>query len=135
MISAMTIAALLALSVLQPPSTDSLDLQLFRTRIQPIFLKKKEGHARCIVCHTRATTPFRLQPLRAKGATWTDEETRLNFEAAAKLVAPGKPLESRLLRMPLVEEAGGTAFHPGGKHWESTDDPDFQALFEWVRGH
>jgi hypothetical protein len=130
----MTIASLLAFAMLQQSAPSPLDLELFRARVQPIFLKKKEGHARCIVCHSRATTPFRLQPLPARGASWTDEETRLNFEAAAKLVAPGKPLESRLLRMPLVEEAGGTSFHPGGKHWESTEDPDFRALAEWVRG-
>jgi hypothetical protein len=131
----MMVAAFLALAVLRQPSTDSLDLEEFRERVQPIFLKKKEGHARCVVCHSRAATPFRLQPLPARGASWTDQETRLNFEAASKLVTRGKPLESRLLRMPLAEEAGGTGFHPGGKHWQSTDDPDFQALVEWVRGH
>jgi hypothetical protein len=36
--------------------------------------------------------------------------------------------------MPLAEAAGGTAFHPGGKHWTSQDDPEWQALADWVRG-
>ncbi len=35
--------------------------------------------------------------------------------------------------MPLAEEAGGTPFHPGGKHWESQDDSEWQVLALWVR--
>ena len=125
--------ALLTLALLQgaPPPPD-LDFGTFRDRIQPIFLKKRDGHARCVVCHTRATTPFRLQPLAKGSDTWTEEEMRQNFEAAGRLVAPGKPLSSRLLLMPLAEDAGGTAFHPGGKHWESQADPEWRTLASWV---
>ena len=28
----------------------------------------------------------------------------------------------------------GTEFHPGGKHWESQDDPEWKSLADWVRG-
>ena len=35
--------------------------------------------------------------------------------------------------MPLAHEAGGTEFHPGGKHWESQSDPEWKALSEWVK--
>ena len=42
------------------------------------------------------------------------------------------PLKSRLLTMPLAHEAGGTEFHPGGKHWESQNDPEWKALAAWV---
>jgi hypothetical protein len=116
----------------QNPPSSSLDFQVFQTRIQPIFLKKREGHARCVVCHTRATTPFRLQPLTPGGASWNDEESRRNFEAAGRLVVAGDPLRSRLLTMPLAEDAGGNSFHPGGKHWESQDDPEWKTLADWV---
>ena len=34
--------------------------------------------------------------------------------------------------MPLAHEAGGTEFHPGGKHWESQSDPEWKALAAWV---
>ncbi len=124
---------LLTLALLQqsPPSAP-LDFQVFQTRIQPIFLAKREGHARCVVCHTRATTPFRLQPLAPGSASWSDEESRRNFEAASRLVVSGQPLSSRLLTMPLAEEAGGSSFHPGGKHWEAQDDPEWRALSGWV---
>jgi hypothetical protein len=115
-------------------ATASLDFELFRARVEPIFLYKRGGRARCVVCHTRATTPFRLQVLSPGRASWSEEDSRLNFEAAGRLVAPGDPLASRLLLMPLAEEAGGAPFHPGGKHWESQDDPEWQSLADWVRG-
>ena len=125
--------SLLLLAFLQqaPPSA-ALDFEGFRSRVEPIFLKKREGHARCVVCHTRATTPFRLQPLSAGSTSWNDEESRRNFEAAERLVVPGEPLGSRLLTMALAEEAGGAAFHPGGKHWESQDDSEWRTLADWV---
>jgi hypothetical protein len=36
--------------------------------------------------------------------------------------------------MPLAEEGGGTPFHPGGKHWQSQDDPEWRTLAAWVIG-
>ncbi len=125
--------SLLILALLrQDPPAESLDFQVFQNRVQPIFLEKREGHARCVVCHSRATTPFRLQPLSPGSASWNDEESRRNFEAAGRLVVPGDPLRSRLLTMALAEEAGGNPFHPGGKHWESRDDPEWKTLADWV---
>jgi hypothetical protein len=44
----------------QAPSAPSLDFEFFKTRVQPIFLAKRPGHARCYVCHSTGT-PFRLQ--------------------------------------------------------------------------
>jgi len=40
----------------------ALDFEVFRTRVQPVFLNKRKGLARCFVCHSQGTT-FRLQPL------------------------------------------------------------------------
>jgi hypothetical protein len=34
--------------------------------------------------------------------------------------------------MPLAHEAGGTEFHPGGKHWDSQNDPEWKTLADWV---
>ena len=31
--------------------TQSLDFDYYKTRVEPIFLKKRPGHARCVVCH------------------------------------------------------------------------------------
>jgi len=110
-----------------------LDFEVFKTRVQPVFLQKRKGLARCYACHSQGT-PFRLQPLSPGSSSWTDEESRRNFEATQRLVVPGNPQASRLLTMPLAAEAGGVAFHPGGKHWTSQNDPEWQALAAWVRG-
>lgn len=115
-------------STASPP----LDFEFFKTKVQPIFLAKRPGHARCISCHGTGT-PLRLQPLPPGSTTWTDEESRKNFEAVRRLVVPGS-LKSKLLIHPLAEEAGGDFFHNGGKHWSSQNDPEWQTLKAWVLG-
>ena len=112
-----------------PPS--SLDFDTFKARVEPLLAEKRPGHARCITCHSTGTA-FRLQPLPKGRAAYTDEESRKNFAAVARFVLPGVPLKSRLLVMPLAHEAGGTEFHPGGKHWESQTDPEWKTLADWV---
>ena len=114
------------------PSASTLDLAVFRDRVQPILLDKRAGLARCYVCHSQGT-PFRLQRLSPRRKAWNDEETRKNFEAIQRLVAPGAPEKSRLLLMPLAHEAGGTEFHPGGKRWGSKDDPEWKEIAQWIR--
>jgi hypothetical protein len=118
-------------ALFQPPS--SLDYQYFKTKVQPLLAEKRPGHARCITCHSRSTA-FRVEPLPKGRTAYTEEETRKNFEAASKMVLPGVPLKSRLLTMPLTHEAGGTEFHPGGKHWESQNDTEWKTLQQWVNG-
>ena len=58
-----------------PSSKPALDFEFFQTRVQPIFLAERPGHARCIACHGSGT-PMRLQPLAAGRTAWTDEESR-----------------------------------------------------------
>ena len=112
----------------------SLDLQFYKTRIEPIFLKPREGGVRCYNCHSVVNTRLRLQPLSPGSTSWTEEQSRLNFEAVSQLVTPGDPLKSRLLLHPLASEAGGDPFHSGGKFWKSQNDPEWMTLAEWVRG-
>ena len=50
------------------------------------------------------------------------------------MVVPGNPLASQLLLLPLAEDAGGNTFHPGGKHWASQTDPDWQTIANWIQG-
>jgi YVTN family beta-propeller protein len=114
-------------------TAQTLDFEVFRSRVEPIFLDKRPGLARCYTCHSQGT-PFRLQRLPPGQASWTAEESRKNFEAIQRLVAVGRPERSRLLLMPLSHEAGGTTFHPGGKRWHSQGDDEWKALAEWVRG-
>ena len=115
-----------------PTSSTSLDFEFFKTRVQPIFVAKRPGHARCIACHGSGT-PLRLQPLSPGSTTWSDEESRKNFEAVRRVVMPGN-VNSRLLIHPLDEKAGGDFYHSGGKHWSSQSEPEWQTLRAWVLG-
>lgn len=112
--------------------SSTLDFEFFKTRVQPIFLAKRPGHARCITCH-RTGTP-RLIDLPPGQTTWTDEQSRQNFAAWQRVVVPGDPDASRLLMHPLGKSAGGDPFHGGGRHWQSKSDPEWQTLAAWVRG-
>ena len=131
----LAIAATAAFAQAPPAASvaSSLDFEFFKTRLQPIFLAKRPGHARCYVCHSTGT-PFRLQRLSPGATKWNDEQSRRNFEAAQREVVPGDLRGSRLLTHPLAEQAGGDLFHGGGKHWDSQDNPEWQAMAEWVRG-
>ncbi len=110
----------------------TLDYAFFRDRVQPIFLNKRPGHARCIACHENGNP--RLQELAPGATSFTEEQSQKNFEAWKKVVIPGDPQASRLLMHPLAAAAGGDPFHAGGKHWKSQDDPEWQTLAAWVRG-
>src|SRR5580658_921234 len=113
--------------------TQSLDFEYYKTRVEPIFLKKRPSHARCVVCHAGSTNAFHLQPLAAGSTTWTEEQSRRNFEIVSALVIPGNPTSSHLLLHPLSPQAGGDAFHSGGRQFASQDDPDWRVIADWVR--
>jgi hypothetical protein len=123
------VVPLLAQQATAPPV---LDYAFFRDQVQPIFLKKRPGHARCIVCHEHGSPA--LQPLAAGATFWTEEQSRKNFDMWKLFVKPGDPTASRLLMHPLAVKSGGDHFHAGGKHWQSKDDPEWQILARWVRG-
>ena len=115
-----------------PPATAALDFEFFKTRVQPIFLAERPGHARCIACHGSGT-PMRLQALGAGHTSWSDEESRKNFDVVRRMVVPGSA-KSRLLMHPLAENAGGDFYHNGGKQWSSQNDPEWQTVKSWVMG-
>ena len=126
------ILALLFLPALWAADTPSLDYPFFKDRVQPIFLKKRPGHARCVTCHSHGTPA--LQPLSPGATTWNDEQSRKNFAVWKQYVVPGNPLKSLFLLHPLAADAGGDRFHAGGKHWKSQNDPEWQTLAAWVNG-
>jgi YVTN family beta-propeller protein len=112
-----------------PPA---LDYEFFKARVQPIFVAERPGHARCIACHGSGT-PLRLQPIATGQATWSDDQSRKNFDAVRRMVVPGSA-KSRLLLHPLAETAGGDFYHNGGKHWSSQNDPEWLTIKAWVMG-
>src|ERR1700688_4459607 len=110
----------------------SLDFTTYRSRIEPIFLKKRQGDVRCYDCHSVMNTRLRLQPLSAGDSTWSEEQSRQNFEVVSRLVSPNEPMKSRLLLLPLAPEAGGDPTHTGGKLWASQNDQEWQMIAAWV---
>ena len=128
--------ALTALLTQQPASSPTvvLDFEFFRAQVQPIFLEKRPGYTRGVVCHAGEGRSAFLQALSQGATTWDEAQSRRNFEAVSGLVTPGEPLASRLLMHPLEPAAGGDEFHNGGRQFTSQDDPQFQTIAAWVRG-
>lgn len=110
----------------------SFDFAFYKDRVEPIFLKKRPGHARCVVCHAGGRRAFNLQPLAAGATSWTPEQSKQNFENAKNLAMAGNVTASPLLIHPLAATAGGDQFHSGGRQFRSKDDPDWKILAEWV---
>jgi hypothetical protein len=122
-----------ALCAAERAPASSLDFGYYRTRVEPIFLKKRPSHARCVVCHAGSSNAFHLEALPAGSSTWTEEQSRRNFQIVSQLVVPGDPSSSHLLLHPLAPSAGGDPFHSGGRQFASQSDPDWQVIATWVR--
>jgi len=105
-----------------------LNYEEYRTLVEAVFLKKREGGVRCYDCHSTLTTRLRLQPFLPGDSSWTEEQSRQNFEFVSQLVTPNDPLSSPLLLHPLAQEAGGDPVHTGGKFWKSQADPNGKCL-------
>jgi hypothetical protein len=112
----------------------ALDYDFYKSRVEPIFLKKRPGHGRCYVCHSEGNNAFRLQKLSPGSSSWSEEQSQRNFPIVAALIVAGDPDKSRLLLQPLAPEAGGLAFHSGGRQFSSKNDPDWKILAQWVLG-
>ena len=82
--------AMTGLGAQQPAasSTASLDFAFFETQVQPIFLARRPGFTRCVVCHGGEGGSAFLEPLSPGATTWTDEEARSNFDRVLRLVTP-----------------------------------------------
>ena len=128
----LVLSTLSALWAASPADGPSLDYTFFKERVQPIFLKKRPGHARCVTCHSHSSPP--LEPLDRDAVAWNEDQSRKNFAIWRQFAVPGNPLKSPLLLHPLAAAGGGDHFHAGGKHWKSQDDPEWQTLAAWVNG-
>jgi len=118
----------------QQPAAPALDYEYYKKNVQPVFVKKRTGHARCVSCHMGPGSPvFALEPLPKGTTTWTEEQSRKNFTTVQKIVIAGN-VKSMLLIHPLEESAGGDFYHSGGKHWTSQSDPEWQLLRTFVMG-
>ena len=118
----------------QPASSSAaLDYEFFKTKVQPVFLAKRPGHARCVVCHTMNNAPLHLVQLSPGSTTWNEEQSRQNFQLVQKVVVPGYE-DSKLVIHPLAEQAGGDPHHGGGQQFNSKDNPEWLTLKAFVLG-
>jgi len=116
-----------------PTASSSLNYEFFKTKVQAVFLARRPGHARCVVCHSFNNAAFKLVPLSPGSTTWNEEQSRLNFELVKRVAMPGY-LESKLIKHPLAEDAGGDAHHGGAQQFASQQDPDWLTLKAFVMG-
>src|SRR5215471_19799937 len=94
-VSAFTLAAA---SSLVTYAAEAPDFDYFKAKVQPIFLTKRPGHARCVMCHAEANNALRLEKLPQGQETWTEEQTRKNYDTVVKIVqATDDPLQSKIL--------------------------------------
>lgn len=112
--------------------TTALDFEAFKSKVEPIFLEKREGHVRCYVCHSEGNNAFHLERLSPGASSWNEEQSAKNFASVSGLVMANDPSASRLLIHPLAPEAGGDLFHSGGRQFESRNDPDWKILAQWA---
>jgi hypothetical protein len=134
-VAAVAVLELAAIGGARPQSAKpTLDYEFYKARVEPIFLKKKDGHVRCVVCHSDNNSAFKLQPLPAGAKAYSDEQSHKNFEMVSKLVNPGEPMVSRLTMHPLAPEGGGDVFHSGGRQFMSANDPDWTTMAAWIKG-
>ena len=101
-----------------PGAAAKLDYEFFKNKVQPVFVTKRPGHARCVLCHSVNNAPFHLVPLSPGAATWNEEQSRQNFELVQRVAAPGV-MDSPLVKHPLAQEAGGDPHHGGGQQFAS----------------
>lgn len=110
------------------------DFEFFRHCVQPIFVNPIEGAAACTECHSGTDRRDFANPIPEGREYWSEDQSRQSYAALMNLIEPGYPEYSRFLHHPLHPDAGGDFMHNGGRRWMSKEDPEWQALAEWVRG-
>lgn len=102
------------------PETETFGM--FTSGVESVLMNRCSG---ANGCHGTVVADFYLKC--ADGGA----NTRWNYHVALSHITDIAPSRSGLLRRPLSTFRGGT-FHEGGNVIGSTDDPDYQTLFEWV---
>ncbi len=116
-----------------PKAGVTLDYEFFKTRVQPVFLTKRDGRTRCYVCHSNNNVAFHVVPLSPGATSWNEEQSRRNFLMIEQVAQPGN-LDSPILKHPLDEKAGGDPHHGGGQQFMSQQDPAWQTLRAFIMG-
>ncbi len=118
--AAVSAFALATASSLVTYAADAPDFDYFKAKVQPIFVTKRPGHARCVMCHAEANNALRLEKLPAGQESWNEEQTRKNYDTVVKLVqAADDPLKT---------------FHSGGRQFANKNDANWKTIAAWAKG-
>ena len=129
------VSALVLASATFVSQAATLDYDYFKAKVQPIFLTKRAGHARCVMCHAEANNMLKLQKLPEGQSAWGEEDTRKNFDTVSKIInAVDDPMTAKILIHPLAPEAGGDAYHSGGRQFANKNDPLWKTIAEFAKG-
>jgi hypothetical protein len=52
------------------------DFETYRQHVEPIFLKRRPGYARCYSCHALSNRVFHLEPLSPGATDWSAEQSQ-----------------------------------------------------------
>lgn len=97
-------------------------LSTFATEVQPALVEH------CAPCHLGRR--FGFASLERAGASFTDAETRANYEVFLEVISLDAPDESRLLQKGLGAARGGIS-HAGGSVLETTDAV-YATFADWI---
>jgi hypothetical protein len=129
------VSALVLASATIVSQAATLDYEYFKAKVQPIFLTKRSGHARCVMCHAEANNMLKLQKLPEGQSAWGEEDSRKNFDTVSKIInAVDDPMTAKILIHPLAPEAGGDAYHSGGRQFANKNDPLWKTIAEFAKG-
>jgi hypothetical protein len=111
----------------------------YRQNIEPMFARPRGypdggGSPACVMCHSWQTSlRFALADMTETpdGWAWTPGQSQANYDVVTQLVNASDPASSKLLTKPLSPQAGGEG-HSGGSYWESTSDPEYQVVLQWI---
>ena len=84
-ISLIAAAEIAAISGAVSQGKPVLDYGFYKTKVEPVFLKKRVGHTRCVVCHAESNNAFRLEKLAPGSAAWNEEQSKRNFLMVSNL--------------------------------------------------
>ena len=135
LVAAAAVAAVVVATASFGSQAATLDYEYFKAKVQPIFLTKRPGHARCVMCHAEANNMLKLEKLPEGQTTWTEEQTRKNFDTVSKIInAVDDPLTAKILIHPLAPEAGGDSYHSGGRQFANRNDPYWKTIADFAKG-
>src|SRR5262249_14204229 len=69
-IAAAAVLAAASASQMTSRAAPTLDYDFFKSRVEPVFLQKRDGHTRCYICHAESNNAFRLDRMSPAANAW-----------------------------------------------------------------